>query len=183
MTFKYSAVAFALAALLILLSPTTGIHADQDPPARLISLEFIDKPLKQVLADLARLSGMEIFVNEEFADMTVSGELYEVTVDEALKRIIRNQNHTIIYETGNKIMLYVYEKGSPTDKSDMHMVPAHEWLGPRSELPAAETSEPPAGTTSPETSPEASPGSEENEQDNANGEEPETADTEEPMPK
>ncbi|NNG00857.1 MAG: DUF4974 domain-containing protein [Desulfobacteraceae bacterium] len=134
--------------------------ADRNPPPENISLEYQNKPLKQVLADLARVSGQEIFVNEEYANTPVTGAIYNASVHDTLKMIVNNLNHTIIYEGDNTIMVYIYEKGSPpahSGLSDAAMVPAHQWLGPQEELPAVPEAEPETPPESPADEPEPAP--------------------------
>jgi hypothetical protein len=97
-------------ALLLLPIPATVGGADDDPEQAVFSLDFKDKPLSQVLDQITRLTGTQLMVNKEYAELKVSGSLKDVTVIQGLREIMAEMNHTIIYEADQTISLVIYGK-------------------------------------------------------------------------
>jgi hypothetical protein len=98
---------------------TLPIHfiyaADQDHYSEetVISLNFKDKSLNQVLKEISWLTGYSFAVNKEYADLKVSGSLKDVPLHQGLKEILGKRSHTITYEPNKTITLAIYQSSPP----------------------------------------------------------------------
>lgn len=79
----------------------------------LISLEFEDKTLNQILKEISWITGYSFVINKEYAELKVSGSLKDVPLHQGLKEIVGKHSHTITYEPNKKIMLNIYESAPP----------------------------------------------------------------------
>ena len=79
-----------------------------------ISLNFKDKALNQVLKEISWLTGYSFAINKEYADLKVSGSLKDVPLHQGLKEILGKRSHTITYEPNKTITLAIYKSSPPT---------------------------------------------------------------------
>ena len=102
--------------LAILNLPIRFIYAaDQDHYSEetVISLNFKDKSLNQVLKEISWLTGYSFAINKEYADLKVSGSLKDVPLHQGLKEILGKRSHTITYEPNKTITLAIYQSSPP----------------------------------------------------------------------
>jgi hypothetical protein len=92
----------------------TGISALNAPggqvtPAEpLVSLDAQNRPLADVLAEVARQTGMTITLNNPWRGHPVNASIQQMPLTKALKRILASLNHTVVYESGREIRIEVY---------------------------------------------------------------------------
>lgn len=82
-----------------------------------VSLKTSDEPLQNVLADLARATGKKLFCDEAWADLPITVQFKNLPLETALKRILANLNHAIIYQTDDTILIRIYENAAPAGES------------------------------------------------------------------
>jgi type II secretory pathway component GspD/PulD (secretin) len=110
---------FLMIFLVHLASLSSHIHfsyaADQNHYSEetIISLNFKDKSLDQVLKEISWLTGYSFAINKEYADLKVSGSLKDVPLHRGLKEILGKRSHTITYEPNKTVTLAIY-KSSPS---------------------------------------------------------------------
>jgi hypothetical protein len=73
------------------------------------SLDVKDEPLNKILEKIAEDMGYEITANRKLADVSVTTRLKNVTVEEAVKRLLKNFSYALVTEDLEKrisIMIY-----------------------------------------------------------------------------
>ncbi len=92
----------------------TSFGSQKDAEVPVFSLNAKEEPLRNVLDKISKASGYEITLNEESGDQPVSVTLKNVTLDEALKRVLQDLNYIAIWnEEDKKISLTIYDLGGP----------------------------------------------------------------------
>ena len=77
------------------------------------SIRADNEPLKEVLKKISEASGYEIRFNAQVADERVSIQLDNVTLNEALARVLQAYNHLSLWNDANKVIkLVVFKKNS-----------------------------------------------------------------------
>ena len=83
--------------------------ANTNPEKALISYNFKDKPLKDVLKKISEVTGYKITLNEEWAELSVTANLKNLSIDESLKEVLRNSNNVVITNEKEKtISIIIY---------------------------------------------------------------------------
>lgn len=86
------------------------------PEEKKFSLHVKDKPLREVVEQMAEATGCEIIVNSEGAGFPVTVDLDDVTLHEGLKNLIKsleNPNYAmIVHEGGEKIEIAILHSSS-----------------------------------------------------------------------
>ena len=139
-----------LAAILLLLGAVLPVSAQvaYDRKARLLSATYDGVPLRDVLAEISRRTGITVYI-----DPTVEKNVYiertKAPVDEVLNEIVKPLNNMLIYKGNEVVAVRIYDQ-SPADamqKIDPRGVPTS---APSSvtapSAPAAVRQEPPAAS-------------------------------------
>ena len=114
-----------------------GVTAQGAPPRVTfqdgrLSLSANDSSMMNVLESIARVSDLDIFVSEECTLGTISIELVRQPLEKAVKRILTNLNHVMIYReeqgTVRACAIKVFPKGSFGGE----LIPVHAGSGPGS---------------------------------------------------
>lgn len=86
----------------------------------LISLDVKNEKITRVLEKISKASGYNIILSTEEDDMAVSLQLKDVSLEEMLRRVLRNLNYTAVWDNaGKKILLSVYgAKGKSVGRPD-----------------------------------------------------------------
>lgn len=79
----------------------------------IISLNFENKTLNQVLKEISWVTGYSFVINKKYADLKVSVALDKVPLHQGLKEIVGNHSHTITYEPNKTISLTLYKSSPP----------------------------------------------------------------------
>ncbi|MBW2410657.1 MAG: hypothetical protein JRF72_12725 [Deltaproteobacteria bacterium] len=80
--------------------------------SELISLNTNNEPLAEVLDSVSQASGYEFIIDENWDDLPISVSFNAMTLEQALKRILANVNHAIVYNSDRKVFIRIYEKDS-----------------------------------------------------------------------
>ncbi|MGD9211929.1 MAG: hypothetical protein PVI90_14200 [Desulfobacteraceae bacterium] len=101
--------------LIILLLPPQLIHsADSDHYSEetVISFDFENTELSQVLKQISWVTGYSFVINREYADLQITASFDNVPLHQGLKEIIGKRSYTITYEPNKTVALAIY-KSSP----------------------------------------------------------------------
>jgi hypothetical protein len=84
-----------------------------------LSLQVVKAPLGNVLRDLSQQTGITFVYDKAWADLPITAQFRNIALEPALKRILSNLNHAIIYSTDGTVMIRIYgtvayEKDSST---------------------------------------------------------------------
>ena len=111
--------------------------------SELISLNTSNEPLAEVLDTVSQASGYEFIIDENWDDLPITVKFEEIPLDQALKRILANVNHAIVYNSDRKVLIRIYEKDSSIS-SHTGAPPTHQRLQvPFYQSPQIETPTPP----------------------------------------
>jgi hypothetical protein len=156
----------------ITVNPVSATDSTASP---VIKLNVNNQPLGDVLGAITAETGYKFNINEQWESHPVSATIDNLPLEQGLKRLMRNLNHTIIWDSNQIITIMVYGKsGSTSHQSGIsHAAP------PRS-IPAvtpteAEDFDEPQADLSPEEEP-----AEADERDMAESEENAPTDDEKP---
>jgi hypothetical protein len=102
-----------------------------------IKLTVNNQPLGEVLGAITAETGYEFNINEQWESHPVSATIDNLPLEQGLKRLLRNLNHTIIWDSNQIITIMVYGN---TDSTSHHSRISHA-APPRSipAVPPAET--------------------------------------------
>ena len=93
----------------------------------LVSLNANNEPLSEVLENVSQASGYEFIIDENWEDLPITVKFDAIPLDQALKRILANINHAIIYNSDRKVLIRIFEKDSTvsrhTSASTIHRIP------------------------------------------------------------
>ena len=83
-----------------------------------VSLQAVKMPLENVLGDLSQKTGIPFVYDKAWADLPITAQFKNMALEPALKRILSNLNHAIIYSTDGTVVIRIYgtiayEKDSP----------------------------------------------------------------------
>jgi hypothetical protein len=67
-----------------------------------VSLDVKNEPLGVVLDKISSDTGHKILVNREWADLPVTARLHNVTVEEGLRRLLKNFNYALVFQDNEK---------------------------------------------------------------------------------
>jgi hypothetical protein len=128
--------------------------AQTAPGDELISLNFEERPLGEVLAMITKITGHAFIIDAQWLDMPVSISTQEAPLHKVLKYIFTDINNAIIYKSDGSIKIIVYSEIPEKDKESE----SQETASPE------ESASSPATEQESESSQEATP---ENETDNS----------------
>lgn len=96
----------------LLLSIGDGVMQTAAAQDQVISLTVSNQPLGQVLETLADSSGVQFTLNEQWKNHLVSAAIENQTLEHVLKRLLRNLNHTVIWESDRTVAIMIYSKAA-----------------------------------------------------------------------
>jgi hypothetical protein len=73
-----------------------------------LSLQVVKMPLENVLSDLSQMTGVTFVYDKGWADLPITAQFKNIALEPALKRILSNLNHAIIYNADGSIMIRIY---------------------------------------------------------------------------
>lgn len=104
-----------------------GLAQGKSEFSELISLNTNNEPLAEVLTNVSHASGYEFIIDESWDDLPITVKFDAIPLEQALKRILANLNHAIIYQSDRKVLIRIYDKDSsfskPTDNSAINRMP------------------------------------------------------------
>jgi hypothetical protein len=116
----------AAAALLIQVPPAPAQGRPAEPT---VSVNVKDRPLGDVLAQMARATGSEFLIDPSWQKVPVTASFENAPLSVALKRVLSGLNHAIVYQPQNRIKIVIYES-SPAGAQPA-LQPALSPVGPR----------------------------------------------------
>jgi hypothetical protein len=78
----------------------------------LASLNAVNKPLAEVLNDISQATGYELIIDKNWASLPITVKFNALPLDQALKRILANVNHAIVYRSDGRVLISIYEKSA-----------------------------------------------------------------------
>jgi hypothetical protein len=100
---------FYLIALAVVCIETIDAAAAQPSPREpIVSLTATNLPLGEALATLSRDTGYRFSLNSQWTTHPVSVNFSGIPLEEALNRLLRNLNHSIVWESEDSIRIMVY---------------------------------------------------------------------------
>lgn len=88
--------------------PANGGENNSDD--MVISLTANDEPLGEVLKKISLANGYEFILDNEWQNHPVTIDIEKVSLNQALKQILKDLNHVIIYDSDQKIIIKIYGK-------------------------------------------------------------------------
>ena len=89
------------------------VHAQNSHDGPLISLKADNQPLGKVLSTITRETGYQFNLSQEWHDFPVSAAIDDLPLEQGLNRLLRNLNHTVVWEDGQTVTIMVYGKVKP----------------------------------------------------------------------
>ena len=84
--------------------------SEKRPEEVVFSIHATNEPIENIIEKISRASGYEIILKTGIKDLSVSIQLNNVNLHEAIKRILRKYNHIeILDEKEKKLELYILE--------------------------------------------------------------------------
>ena len=95
--------------------PIQHTSAAEKPPAEeAFSIRAVNQPLREVLKKISKASGYEIRFNTHLAEDRISIQLENVSLHEAIDRVLKAYNHFSLWDDSNKIItLLIFKNNSP----------------------------------------------------------------------
>jgi hypothetical protein len=137
--FSYLVVFFLfwLGAISTILSPSPCLGSESGEELATFSLEADQQALGEVLQQISKTTGYEITIDPEYAKLPITASLKNVTVEEALRRILgKLSRYMVIDEAAKKISVRIVDAGvkkttaiGSQEKSnplDQEMIPPQE---------------------------------------------------------
>jgi type II secretory pathway component GspD/PulD (secretin) len=94
--------------------PPGTAPAQGRPPEPTVSLSVKDKPLGEVLDQIARATGSDFLMEPSWQKVPVTAYIENAPLSVALKRVLSGLNHAIVYLPQNQIKIVIYEASSPS---------------------------------------------------------------------
>ena len=99
---------------LIWLPDHQSLAAESKSEKALISIRADNETLRKVLKKISAASGYEIRFNTQLADEKIRLQLENVTLDEALTRVLKPYNYMSLWDNANHIItLLIFQKNKP----------------------------------------------------------------------
>jgi hypothetical protein len=98
----------------IAVHPVSATDRVADP---VIKLTVNNQPLGEVLGAITAETGYEFNINEQWESHPVSATIDNLPLEQGLNRLLRNLNHTIIWDSDQIVTIMVYGK---TDSTSHH---------------------------------------------------------------
>ena len=83
----------------------------------LVSLNIRNAPLAEVLDKVSQTSGYEFIIDENWYDLPISVTFDAIPLEQALKRILANVNHAIVYNSDRRVLIRIYENDSSISRN------------------------------------------------------------------
>ena len=101
-----------------------GLTSYEHPNDSKFSIDAKNLPLKNIFRYVAKVSGYTIILYTDSGDVRISIELRDVTIHEAVNRLLAKLNHFAIWDESQKqLKLYIFDtKGSPFALSGRQMI-------------------------------------------------------------
>ena len=110
-----------IALLLVLLGGWAPISAQEAPSVVVtikegrLSVNAQEAPLQQILAEISRLSGIPVYLEVALkaqAGLEATTVVFQaLTIEEGLRRVLRNKNFILVYSLASLAEVRVYEEG------------------------------------------------------------------------
>ena len=115
---KISAGLFFLGAVIGIQYANTCLGRETEPVSPIISLKVYNESLRSILERISEISGYEFTLHGVLTDRQTIVVLKDVSIEEALSRLLWNLNHAIVWNQGEKkiIVFIIDERGSPSDR-------------------------------------------------------------------
>ncbi|MGA6927560.1 MAG: hypothetical protein WBY88_17865 [Desulfosarcina sp.] len=142
--------------------PVAAQESDPDPT---ITLSVQNQTLGDVLEEISRETGYRFELDRNWQDHPVSAAISNLPIEQALKRLLRSLNYTILWEANRLVTIQVFGRADPNrsgsaisspDPSQPELDDAQPMVEP--EPPSAEEEPAADGAEAPESNP--SPGEE-----------------------
>ena len=105
---------FLIPGFLIWFSIQPSPAAEEQTDENSFSIRAVNEPLREVLKKISKASGYEIRFNTQLSNERVSLQLDNVTLNEALARVLQAYNHMSLWDDANYIItLLIFKKDSP----------------------------------------------------------------------
>lgn len=115
MNFERSKIGILLIMILSLFSGFPANNAlSRESKENLFSIQAVNEPLREVLNKISKASGYEIRFNTQFSDDKISMQLKNVTLKEALARVLKSYNHLSVWDDKKHIVkLLIFKNNTP----------------------------------------------------------------------
>ena len=147
----------------------------------IISLNAMNKPLGEVLEDISAATGCQFSILADWEDFPITASIQDEPLHKVLKIILRKLNNAVIYESGKKIKILIYDENASSNSAASQALvigssaetmpfvsPAQAATAPQPEVEMPEDDDPPNVEQSPDEDTE--PVTDGNEADDENGE-------------
>jgi hypothetical protein len=99
---------------LIWFSDHQSLAAESKPEKAFLSIRADNETLRKVLKKISTASGYEIRFNTQLADEKIHIQMDNVTLNEALTRVLKPYNHMSLWDDANHIItLLIFQKNRP----------------------------------------------------------------------
>lgn len=85
-------------------------HGDNSVAEEIISLDVTERPLGQVLDEIATAAGYRIIFDERWDDFLISASVKNEPLYKGLKRVLRNLNNAVIYGSDRTIKIIIFDE-------------------------------------------------------------------------
>jgi type II secretory pathway component GspD/PulD (secretin) len=85
--------------------------------SELVSLNIRNAPLAEVLDKVSQASGYEFIIDENWYDLPISVTFDAIPLEQALKRILANVNHAIVYNSDRRVLIRIFENDSSISRN------------------------------------------------------------------
>jgi type II secretory pathway component GspD/PulD (secretin) len=101
-----------------------SLAAEGQLEADVFSIAVTDEPLREVFKKISKASGYEIRFNAQFGGKSVNVRLDDVTLQEAIARVLQAYNHVAVWDEKNKeIVLFIFNnKNLPVSITGTHRI-------------------------------------------------------------
>ena len=105
---------YVIPCFLIWFSDRQSFAAENTPEKTFFSIQADNETLRSVLKKISTASGYEIRFNTHLADEKIRLRLDNVTLNEALSRLLKPYNHISLWDDANHIVtLLIFQKNRP----------------------------------------------------------------------
>jgi type II secretory pathway component GspD/PulD (secretin) len=97
--------------ILVLIAIFLPLHSG-DAAGKVFSMKIQDEPLGDVLDELSRKSGDKIVCEEAWVDLPITVRFVDLPLEKAIKKILKNINHVVIYGP-DSVQIKIYGEAAP----------------------------------------------------------------------
>lgn len=119
--FMVACLFFWLAGFCGFFIPTPAI-CDNSVADEIISLDATDRPLGEVLENIALAADCQFSIDESWKEYPITASFDSEPLSRGLKLILRNINNAVIYGTDRNVRIIIYDEGTPSGKATVHPV-------------------------------------------------------------